>query len=100
MDLFRRINQLQQQIEQLQADLETLRQRKAQAQDPALQQAMQQSIDSYIERIDEATEALDTLKAKLPAKRNNGHHPPESEEDLQLPLDPNVSTDTDPPSDN
>ena len=81
-------------------DLETLRQRKAQAQDPALQQAMQKSIDSYVERIDEATEALDTLKAKLPAKRSNGHHSPENEEDSQLPLDPNVPIDTDPPSDN
>ena len=100
MDLFKKINQLQQQIEQLQAELARIRQRRAQTQDIVLQQAMQQEMNQLIDDIDVATNALAELQAQLPEKRTNGHHPPESEEDIQLPLDPNVSEDTDSPSDN
>ena len=53
-----------------------------------------------IDAIDHARERLEQEQAKLPEKRTNGHHPPESEEDLELPIDPDVNSKEDPPSDN
>lgn len=100
MDLFTQIEDLETLIDQLQTELAALREQKAKTQDPGLRKAIQTAITAQIDNIDEANQALDLLKARLPQKRTNGHHPPESEEDLELPINPNVSEDTEPPSDN
>jgi len=91
MDIYQRIRQIQQEIEQLQQELQQTRLRKEQTQDPAMQQMLQQEVGNLIDQIDKTGNKLAKEEAKLPEKRSNGHHPPESEEDIQLPLDPNVS---------
>ena len=100
MDSYQKIEQLQQQIEQLEARLVRIRKRYQQTQDPVLRQAMQEEISGLIDAIDQARSQLELEQARLPQKRTNGHHPPESEEDLELLIDPNVSEKGDKPSEN
>ena len=100
MDIYQRIQQIKAQIAAYQAQLADLRQRKQQTQDEAVRQVLQANIEQIIDAIDRSQARLEKEESYLPETRTNGHHPPESEEDAQLPLDPNVPEDTDPSTDN
>lgn len=100
MDIYQRIRQIKQEIEQLQQELQQTRLRKEQTQDPVMQQILQREIGNLIDQIDKTGDKLAKEEAKLPEKRTNGHHPPESKEDFELPINPNVSEEGEESSDN
>jgi septation ring formation regulator EzrA len=100
MDTLKRIEQIERQIEQLEAKLAHARQRYEKTQDPVLRNAIQEEIGELIDAIDQDRSQLAKEQAKLPEKRSNGHHPPENEGDLELPIDLDVNSQGDEPSDN
>jgi len=100
MDIYQRIQQLQARIEQLETELAELKAQHDQAQDEAIRRVTQAAMSRIIDAIDQEREQVEQEQAKLPEKRSNGHHPPESEEDVELPIDPDVSSKEEPPSDN
>ncbi|MEM7372645.1 MAG: hypothetical protein AAF587_28750 [Bacteroidota bacterium] len=100
MDIFQKVRQIEKQINQLEERLAELKTRREQAQDDVIRRVTQEAISQIIDAIDQARQQLEKEQAKLPQKRTNGHHPPESMEDSELPIDQDVSSKGESPSDN